>query len=153
MKKKFVILLCFISIIFLTGCSIFKKSISTDEFIHIAEGKGLYTADVKQQFSANDEIISATIAASLDGWQIEYYTLTSKDDAKRMYNKNKSIFESDSVGGSKSATIDFLNYTKYTLENSTFYMVASRIDNTFLYAKVPIAYKSSAIDLINALGY
>ena len=70
-----------------------------------------------------------------------------------MFNKNKQTFEEYSTSGSKTTSIEIGNYTKYTLETDSYYMLLTRVDNTFLYVRVPIEYKEQALEVIKDLGY
>lgn len=153
-KKLFIISLCLLSVVFLTGCSIIKKALSAKDFNKIVEKNDMVAINAKEQFKDHSEIETATLAIEKDKkWQVEHYTLSTKADAKKMFDYNKSIFETEKSGLSKDRKIEYFNYTKYTLETDTYYMVASRIDNTFLYAKVPIEYKDAAIQFIKETGY
>lgn len=154
MKKKLLLLfVCAIALVFVTGCDITKKAITTDQFIKVTEGKGLHTVDVKEQFKDFDFIKEATVAASQEGWQIEFYVLSDKDQAKSMYNKNLKTFQDYKGSGSKELKTEIGNYNKYVLETKDYYRVLTRVDNTFLYVEVPQVIKEKASDIISDLGY
>ena len=154
MKKIIVIgILCIVMIFIITGCKATKKPLNGEEFTQIAEKHELTVVDVKEQFSENPEIETALVAAKIDKWQIEHYQLATKDDAKKMFEKNKTTFEELSKDSKKETKIEIGNYTKYTSETDDYFMLLSRVDNTFLYVRVPIEYKEDAIAIIKDLGY
>ncbi len=152
-KSIILVFLCVISLFLVTGCDITKKAITTNDFKNITEKKGLFSVDVKEQFKDLDYIKEATVAASQEGWQLEFYVLSDADQAKSMYNKNYKIFSDYKSSNAKSTKMEVLNYTKFTLETSDFYRALTRVDNTFLYVEVPIKFKDKAKEIIEELGY
>lgn len=152
-KKLFICLLCVISLIFVVGCGIGKKALTQKEFSKIAEDNKLTVIDVVDQFADHPEIKSASLAASPDGWQIEYYILDNAKNAKKMFEKNKLDFENLSSKGSNNTMIEIGNYAKYTADSDSYFMVAARVNNTFLFVKVPIQYKKAANSVIKDMGY
>ena len=154
MKKKLLLLfICMLTLLFVTGCDFTKKAITTDQFKKIAESKGLYAVDVKEQFKDFSFIKEATVAASQEGWQIEFYVLSDKDQAKSMYNKNLKTFQDYKGNGSKELKTEIGNYNKYTLETKDYYRLLTRVDSTFLYVEVPVVVKDKVNDVIDELGY
>ena len=89
MKRKiFTIIMLGITLFLITGCggeSEPKTAITTKDFIKKAEKEGLIVADLKDQFSTVEYIKEATTAASSDGWQVEFYVIDKKKNAKTMY--------------------------------------------------------------------
>ena len=152
-KKLFICLLCFVSIICVVGCDIVKKSLTKEEFSKIAEKHDLIIIDVLEQFADYPELKSATLAANSDGWQIEFYTLDTNENAKKMFEKNKAAFQSLKTNGSRDTMVEVGNYTKYTLDSDSYHMVAAKVGNTFLYVKVPLKYKKDADAVIKDMGY
>ena len=150
MIKKLIIGISLILLI-ATGCSITKKALTTEEFANIVKNQGMIVADVNEQFKDYGYIKEATVAANTEGWQIEFYVLDTKNDAKTMYNKNSIEFNKESTNS--SSKIEVGNYKKEVLESSDYYMVLARVDNTLLYVKVPTKYKEKAKEIVNALEY
>ncbi len=151
MKKKIVLL--GIMLLLVTACSISKSEISKEEYIKKAEKNKLIVVDVLDQFAGNEEMESATVAASPENWQVEFYVLDSKEAAKKMYNKNKEEFEAISNVKKIETNMNGTNYEKYTQETEGLYMVLTRVDNTLLYVKAPDNAKEPINSFIKELGY
>ena len=153
MKRFYFGIICLLSLLFMTGCQIIPKALTNEEFIKIVQENGLNPIDVKEQFSEYDIIESATIGLSENGWQMEYYVLSDKNEAKNMFNKNKTSFEQKYKSGRKVNNIEIGNYNKYTLETKETYVTLVRINNTFLYTNVTPDKKEEVIKVIKALKY
>ena len=153
MKRKLITTLCLLTLILVTGCQLSKKALTTDEFNNITSNNGLTPVDVKDQFQKYNVIKEATIAVKQNEWQIEYYVLTDKENAKKMFNKNKNGFEKEYTSSKLNNNIEIGNYNKYTLETKEVYISLTRVDNTFLYADVPIKNKDEVVKLIKDLKY
>ena len=151
MKKK--IALLGIMLLLVTACSISKSEISKEKYTKIAEKNKLIVVDVLDQFAGNEEMESATVAASPENWQVEFYVLDSKEAAKKMYNKNKEEFEAISNVKKIETNMNGTNYEKYTQETEGLYMVLTRVDNTLLYVKAPDNAKEPINSFIKELGY
>ena len=136
----------FIMLLFLTGCGN-KKAITTNDFINVTESNGYKIIDAKDQFDY-DYIKEATIAVK-DEYKMEFYVLDSKNSAIKMFDNNKSIFESYKMGLSKEASTDFGNSSTYSLSSNGYYMYLSRVDNTLLFIRVKDIYKDSVKTIIN----
>ena len=151
--KKNKLLLLGIMLLLVTACSISKSEISKEEYTKIAEKNKLIVVDVLDQFAGNEEMESATVAASPENWQVEFYVLESKEAAKKMFNKNKEEFEAISNVKKIETNINGTNYEKYTQETEGLYMVLTRVDNTLLYVKAPDNAKEPINSFIKELGY
>ena len=151
--KKILLIIVFISSLFIiTGCGN-KKTVDVETFTKIAKDQGYKVVDVSEQYSSYSYIKSGTAAKASEKWHIEFYILEDKVGAINMYNVNKDKFneqKSDSKTYSEKA---FYNYNKYTLKANGQYMYLSRIDNTLLYCNVQTKYEKAAKKLIKKLGY
>ena len=151
--KKFKLLVLLIGILFLTACAN-KTAITSDKFISIMEEENFDIVNALEQFSDYDEIKEAYIALEDDGdYQIEFYVLDNDNNAIKLYNHNKEIFE-DSKGSVSSYTnVDLNNINKYTLSTNGKFNIVSRIDNTMIYLSVDYEFKDEVIDILKKLGY
>ena len=70
-----------------------------------------------------------------------------------IYNINRDMFEKSKKNISSESSVSIGNYAKYTLSSNGDYMVASQIDNTFVYAKVKEENKEKVKSLLKELGY
>lgn len=154
MKKRILLLgvICFFILFALTGCGN-KTVISTGDFKSKATNLGYETTNVKKQFAFYDYIKEAIVATNSKGYQVEFYVLESKEEAKNMFNTNKTIFESYKVNISKESTTNIANYSNYTLVSGGYYMYICRVDNTMFYARVKETFKDDVKTLVQELGY
>jgi len=154
MKKKLLMIpVMLVAILLLTACGLAKKPVSVADFTKIAEGKDMMVVDVIDQFEESPQVKTANVAIVENQWQLEHYTLTSKDEATSMFNKNKQAFELEKDGKSKETKVEFGTYTKYVLETDTKYKVLIKSENMFIYGNVPVEYKEYAVALLKDLGY
>ena len=151
MKKK--ILLLGMMLLLLTACSLSKKAITKDDFVKKAEDNKLIVVDVLEQFAEKEEMESATVAASPENWQVEFYVLATKKDAKDMFKKNKDDFEGSYSVKKVTVNLSGTNYDKFTMDASDMYFVLTRVDNTLLYVKAPSNAKEPINEFIKELGY
>lgn len=152
MKKIVLGIIMICSIFMLGGC--FKKTvITTSEFKTIAENKGYTIHDVMSQYSAYEYIKEATVARKDDKYQVEFYVLETEDDAKNMYETNKTTFEARTSGTSSKTNVNMLNYSSFTLNTNGEYYHLCRVENTFLYLHVDEQYKDQVKEIIDELGY
>ena len=151
MKKK-VFILGIIALIFLTGCNN-KTAITTDIFTEKAKENGLLITDAISQFKDATFIKNATIAQSVDGWQIEFYILEDENYASSMFEKNKLTFESEKTNTSIEKRINGKSNNRYELTTNNSYMYLSRIDNTLLYMKSDISNKDNIKSFVKILNY
>lgn len=153
MKKKniLVAVLCFLVAITLTGCS--KKVLTTTEFTSRMQNNNFITGDVTTQFEEAEFVKEATIAKSPDGWQIEFYVLSSESTAKAMFETNKERFIESKDGNSGQTSSNIGNYETFSLTSNGKYMYLCRVDNTLIYLNVDSTYKSNAQKIVKELGY
>ena len=154
MKKRnlFIGIICLLMLFTLTGCGK-KNVISTETFKSITESKGYTVNDVTNQYTSFEFVKEATIAVSKEGYQVEFYVLEDEANATKMFNTNKSMFESYKGSISTETSSSLNNYSTYTLKTSGKYMHICRVENTFLYLNVDDMYKDSVKSLIKELGY
>lgn len=153
-KYLLVSLLCLMTVICFAGCGKNKKAISPDEFCTKMEKKGFITTDSTSQYATSKEITESYIAFSKGyEYQIEFVVLDSADAATRMFNQNKSIFESEKNGANSNTSVELANYSKFTLLVNGKYKVVSRIDNTLIYINADSKYKDDITSILDELGY
>ena len=152
-KKLFKYLfIIFIIVIFVSGCGVQKKVLTVDEFRSISEDRGYHFFDVSDRFLDDDKIVSASLAAT-SVWQVEFYVLDNKDHAIEMYDSNIHTFLGEKDSNSYEKKEKGLNYENYSLTTNKTYMYVCRVDNTIIYSRVPVEYRSNIIKFINKLKY
>lgn len=71
----------------------------------------------------------------------------------KMFDNNKSIFESYKIGLSAEKSTSFKNNSTYSLSSDGYYMYLSRVENTLLYIRVKDIYKDKVKTIVDKLGY
>ena len=152
MKRNNILLflaICVFSLFFASGCGN-KTALTAEQFKSISEKAGYKVEDVKD-FQLKD-VQSVTLARG-NGYQVEFYQTNDKSAAVYLYNINRDVFEKSKGNMSSESSVEVANYAKYTLSSNGDYMVASQIDNTFVYAKVKDEYKDKVKNLLKELKY
>lgn len=152
MKKKFFILCLFLIMITLTGCSLKRDPVSMDDFQKLTEEKNYNFMDVSDQFEEDDKILKAGLCAT-SVWQIEFYELDTVEHAKEMFESNKNSFEEEKGITSSELSNTMINYQIYALTTKDTYMYISQCENTVLYIRTPVEYRSKVKKFVKDLGY
>ena len=151
-RKLFIYILLFISLFLLTGCSLKKKALSMDEFQDITIKNNYMFLDVTDQFEYNKSIKKAGLAAT-SVWQLEFYVFDNKDNAQDMFDNNVKLFKKEKNSTSLQVTNKVFNYENYALTTNKYYMYISRVDNTVVYSRVPVEYRSKIKKFVEKLEY
>ncbi|WP_288622158.1 hypothetical protein [uncultured Streptococcus sp.] len=130
-----------------------KTSISANTFNTTMSSKGYVMTDTTSQFAQYGDYMTKSYAAQKSGYQIEFYELSSIENAISMYNTNQQKFESQKSNRSTSSTASMKNYSTYSLTTNGKYKYLSRIDNTLIYIDASDDYKDAIKDIIKELGY
>ena len=137
----------------LTGCKN-KTAISSNDFESKMKAKDFIVSNATNQFEGTEGIINVILAAPQDkSFQIEFYEVSTVEQAVSSYNLNKSNFELVKASSSSYNEVNVANYSKYTLNSNGKFMVVSRIENTFIYINVEQQYKDTVNKILNELGY
>lgn len=150
--KVFSVVLCLGLVLVSTGC-FSKKTITSSKFKSVAESHKLTVTDVKQQFASVSYINEALVARSEKGYQLEFYVLSTKEDAISFFTQNKTIFEQAKDGASAETNMNGQNYEKYTLVVDGKYKLLSRVENTVLYLNIDDVYKDEVKKIVDELKY
>lgn len=160
MKKLLIVIGIIILVLMIViGSAIFiwlnkeKTPILAEDFYSIMEKKGYTMTDATSQFDQYTNYIKKAYIAQNTDYQIEFYELSSEENAISMYNTNKSRFESQKSDSSSYATVSMKNYSTYALTTNGKYKYISRIDNTMIYLDVDEEYKDTIKKLIKEIGY
>ena len=156
MKLRKVLVVCslLLTLFVVTGCVFSpKKAATVDKFKSVAEKNNLTIIDAREQMKDYDFVQEALIAKSAEGWQIEFYVLSTNEDAKSMYDTNRRIFEDSKSGTVKENFLTIKEYSLYNLKSGGYYMHLSKVDNTLLYMKVNEKYENNVNRFIKELGY
>ncbi len=149
------ILLSIFSIFFvftLTGC-INKKVINSDKFISISKKYKLTVSNVTNYYKEDKRIKKGYVSSNLRGWRVEFYEFNNEDNAEKVFNTNKKLFEKEKTKNSTEASSNWRNYSTYTLTTSLNYYYLCRVENTMIYVKVDLSHKKDVKKFIDKLGY
>jgi len=151
MKKRILGVLLVVSmLLILCGCSK-KDPITADSFKLTMEDLGYKITDATGQF-AGQPVDSVQLALK-DDYQIEFYVVSSVDQAQSAYNQNKTNIENVKTSSSSMKSIELKNYSYYSVTTGEKYYVVSRVDNTFIYIAAPVKDKDEISDIVSKLGY
>lgn len=148
--KKYLSIILLILVLF-SGCSLRKNVYSFDKFQEYTITNEYQFTDITDQVD-NKNIIEAGMA-STSTWHIEYYHLNNKEEALKMFNYNKSTFENSTKVKSLQLESTGLNYNYYSLTTNKTFMYVCQVDDTLIYASVPVEYRKKVLKFIQNMGY
>ena len=130
-----------------------KTSISANVFNSTMKEKGYVMTDTTNQFAQYGSYMTKSYIAQKIGYQIEFYELSSEENAIDMYDTNKSKFESQKSNSSISSTASMKNYSTFSMTTNGKYKYLSRINNTLVYVDIDENYKDTVKDIMKEIGY
>jgi len=133
-----------------------RNALSISRFEAIMEKQGYQLFDSTDQYSDYSEYIKKCSIAigKYAEYQIEFYELTSNENALALYDENRATFETVATEENPASVDENSDkYSKYVLAVSGRYMVLSRIDNTVVYADVNDDYRAKVENALKVLGY
>ena len=101
----------------------------------------------------NDNYITGSIKCTLNDLTIEMVTYDNSDDASKIQTQHISSFMAIKGTAATANKDKGKNYYKFTMISNGYYMVSSRIENTLIFSKTPIANKETVEGIINNMGY
>lgn len=130
-----------------------KTPVSANEFSSTMETDGYTVTDITSQLSQYESYVTKAYVAQKTNYQIEFYEMSTEENAITLYNYNKSKFENQKTGTYTSTNVDLKNYSIYSLTVNGKYKYISRIDNTIIYIDADEVYKNDIKNTIKELGY
>ena len=147
MKK--ILALCALALtLVMAGCSD-KTPATLDDFKGAMEKAGYHIVDAGDQFDKS--IAKSVTVAVKDNGQVEFFMLTSEDNAIASFETNKSKLEAKN--GSARSSVSAGNHASYNLTKDGLYYSVSRIGETMIYVETPEAQKDEVSELVDSLGY
>lgn len=152
-KSFALITLCLVMVLSFVGCA--KKDPITSQVFNDTMTQSGYTInDIQEQYDDLGFVTEAYIAVDeTASYQIEFYVLSDKERAVKMFDGNKQNLEENKASSHISTSVSAGNHSKYTLTADSEYVLISRIDNTVIYAKTALDYKDAVNTAVEALGY
>lgn len=130
-----------------------KHPLTADEFTKISEQENLKVLHVEKQFHSNKDIENAIIAENEDYWQIEFFTFKTKKAAKEFYKKEKESILQSKARSDLDYGHNRFSYSDYTALLSQSYAHVCFVDNTVLYVKAPLMYRSDIESMLKKYKY
>ena len=155
MKKITFIFICLICLI-ATGCTSkeTKEVGSLDKFRDNCVNYGLESVDMLSDYQVNGvNYITGSIKCTLNDLTIEMVTYDNSDDASKIQTQHISSFMAIKGTAATANKDKGKNYYKFTMISNGYYMVSSRIENTLIFSKTPIANNETVEGIINNMGY
>ena len=153
MKKKGLFIITFLLICFsLCGCGFHKDTISLEQLQEIAIQKEYEYMDSTESFKEDKNIKRVGMVAS-NYWHLEFYEFNDVKSAEEIFESNKKSFEKEKQNTSLEEENHSWNSETYSLTTATEYMYISRIQNTLLFARVPVEYRSNVKSFVKSIQY
>ena len=147
MKKHFAVL--GLVLVCLWGCS--KSPVTVDDFKKTMEKAGYTIFEASGQFDRS--IAESVTVARKEGYQIEFFLLTSEENAISSFNSNVDKLDKKQGDITVKTSTSVSNHSTYALRmNDRFYKV-SRIGRTMIFLNVPQEQKNAVSDLLESMGY
>lgn len=126
------ILAAAMTLLLVTSCA--KTPSDTAAFIALAEKNGYKVYDVTDQYANAPQITRATIVAPEDrSFQIEFYIITDKESAKKLYIAQSEELENYKRSEDKASVSNGSNYAKRSVVTDGKYLMVAYTENTVLY--------------------
>ena len=155
MKKIKYLFLCFICLL-LVGCaSKDSKEVGTLEaFKESCTNNGLEAKDKLEDYQQqNVDYITGSILSTLDDLTIEMVIYDSIDTASKIQKQHIASFINMKSSAATTNNSKGKNYYRFSMISNGYYMVSSRIDNTLIFSKTPLANKEKVEAILNDMNY
>ena len=146
--KKMLALCALALTLFMAGCSD-KTPATLDDFKGAMEAAGYQIMDASDQFDKS--VAKSVTIAVKDNGQVEFFMLSSEDNAMASFETNKSKLEAKNGGVSSSVSAG--NHAYYNLTKDGLFYSVSRVGDTMIYVETPEAQKDAVSELMDSLGY
>lgn len=140
--------------VLLTAC--YKTPLNSDVFRKVAKEKGYNIYNVTDQYVNAPQIKEVFIAAPENReFQIEFYTITDRDSAMKLYQVESDVFDGYQGQKKENKVTNGKNYARRVVvaENENYLMV-SYIDNTLVYVPpTPKENREAIEEFLNEIKY
>lgn len=151
MKKYFIKIITIIFIL-LANCGCTNKSVlSTTAFSSVLKSHDFEIIDITNQYSKEPNIDKVYIGKNKDKYQIEYFIILNEETAKTIFNENIKAY--NNLSGTTKTKVEGNNFIKYTFLTNSYYVVISKVENTFIYIEAPIDYKNEIDIILEEMNY
>ncbi len=155
--KKISLFILGLVCLFLTGCGESKETKeigSLDRFRELAVSNGFTVRDKTSEY-ANEGIayITGSMEATINDSQIEMVIYDSAESAEKTHKQHRENFLQTKGTAATATKEKGANYYKFSMISNGYYMVSSRIENTLIFTKTPLANKEKMDAILNGMNY
>lgn len=151
MKKIFLLL---VLVLFMTGCSsdVTKPVKTVNDFETAALNKG-FTVDKDNKDYDGVSYIYEYGKIMHGESKIEMIVYSDSEKADAVQKTHIESFDLLKSTGAQAKKEKGKNFYHHSMVSNNMYMISSRIDNTLIFGKIPVADKELVESLITELGY
>ncbi len=152
MKKKLLLGILLIGLLFITGCTA-KEKLEPSNFKKIMEKKGfIVTEQTGVAIAEGGNVDVSYKAESPDQrYVINFYEFDGEVSAQGFYAKKQA--ELGSTGSQVYTELNLGNYSKYTMIYHERFAAISRVSNTVVYVDTEKNYQEEVKQLLLDIGY
>ena len=145
----FILLCCFV----ITGCSNKVKEIKTlNDFDSVCTSLGFEANDNLQNYQTDSYIVGSRIV-NLDEYKVEMIIYDNEDNASKVQEEQIDTFLKVRNTLVTVVKDKGKNYYEFKMVTNGYYMVSTRIENTLIFAQLPVDYKDKVDSIMDKLGY
>ena len=151
--KKYSLFILILFCLVITGCASkeTKEAKTLNDFEEICTNSGFTVND--NLLSYTDEEIKGAKIAKIDSEHIEMVVYDTAESAKKVQKKHIDDFMKIR---NTMVTVDKKegkNFYEFKMISNGYYWITTRIDNTLIFAKIPVDYKDKVDIILIGLGY
>ena len=152
MKKKILLGILLIGILFITGCTA-KEKLEPANFRKIMEKKGFVVTEQTGSIIHENSNIELSYKAETQDqrYVINFYEFDGEVSAQSFYAKKQA--ELGSTGSQVYTELNLGNYSKYTMIYYDRFAAISRVSNTVVYVDTDKNYQEEVKQLLLDIGY
>ena len=152
MKKKLLLGLLLIGLLFITGCTA-KEKLEPSNFKKIMEKKGFIVTEQTGTAIAEGGNVDLSYKAETPDqrYVINFYEFDGEVSAQGFYAKKQA--ELGSTGSQVYTELNLGNYSKYTMIYHERFAAISRVSNTVVYVDTEKNYQEEVKQLLLDIGY
>lgn len=152
MKKKLLLGLLLIGLLFITGCTA-KEKLEPSNFKKIMEKKGFIVTEQTGIAIAEGGNVDLSYKAETPDqrYVINFYEFDGEVSAQGFYAKKQA--ELGSTGSQVYTELNLGNYSKYTMIYHERFAAISRVSNTVVYVDTEKNYQEEVKQLLLDIGY
>ncbi|MCL2383057.1 MAG: hypothetical protein FWC79_02625 [Oscillospiraceae bacterium] len=150
MKKAGLLCMSLALVFILSGCTLNKTAITSEDFSEEARAAGFSVHDVTHQMGG-DTVTSLVAIDNARGFQIEFHVVPTQAQASAAFAENRTNL--DNIGSGTTVSTNGNNWARFAITSGGAYGFVSYIDNTFIYVRAPQEHRAVIREFVESLGY